>query len=293
MLRGGVWSFVLLLLCPAVLPAQDGHLEQVRRETNRPAEPSHPSTREMEHSGSDDDDGTLAELTGILILGAVTMPFAIPHAALGDDFGVKGLFPRYPYSAGPDGYLWLARPVPAPEGDEPAPPPPEVPAELKPWAVRLCVEDGNDFRGLNRLNGQFVVDTSSRFGLRTGWNYLREDLGSGWHDDAVLGDANLTYRFAQNEWAQFYAGLGFRTMTDPVQTRFGFNFTYGADFFPARPVVVSTSLDLGSLGSAAVVHVRGTVGAVWKGCELFGGYDFLRIGSVNLQGPLVGLRFWF
>jgi hypothetical protein len=36
-----------------------------------------------------------------------------------------------------------------------------------------------------------------------------------------------------------------------------------------------------------------SVGAIWNGWELFAGYDFLRIGTVNLQGPMVGLRFWF
>jgi hypothetical protein len=30
-----------------------------------------------------------------------------------------------------------------------------------------------------------------------------------------------------------------------------------------------------------------------KRWETFGGYDFLRIGTVNLQGPMVGLRLWF
>jgi hypothetical protein len=30
-----------------------------------------------------------------------------------------------------------------------------------------------------------------------------------------------------------------------------------------------------------------------RGWEVFTGYDFLRIGSVNLQGPLLGLRLWF
>jgi hypothetical protein len=82
-------------------------------------------------------------------------------------------------------------------------------------------------------------------------------------------------------------------MSDPAQTRWGFNFTYGADFFPVRPLVLSTALDVGDLGWAAVVHGRGTVGLIHRGGEVFAGYDFLRIGSVNLQGPVLGLRFWF
>jgi hypothetical protein len=27
--------------------------------------------------------------------------------------------------------------------------------------------------------------------------------------------------------------------------------------------------------------------------EIYGGYDYLEIGSVNVQGPVIGLRWWF
>ena len=82
-------------------------------------------------------------------------------------------------------------------------------------------------------------------------------------------------------------------LSDRKQTDFGFNFSYGGDLFPRRPWVISTSIDAGNLGSAAVFHARGSVGAIWHGCEFFTGYDFLRVGSTNLQGPMAGVRFWF
>jgi hypothetical protein len=90
-----------------------------------------------------------------------------------------------------------------------------------------------------------------------------------------------------------YAGLGCRLLTDDRDTRAGVNFVYGGDWFPARPLVVSASCDLGNLDAAFVVRARATVGAAWRRWEVFGGYDFLRIGSVNLQGPMLGLRVWF
>ena len=109
----------------------------------------------------------------------------------------------------------------------------------------------------------------------------------------VIGDVNVIFRFAQNEWGMMRTGLGLRVRTDHCDSDFGFNFHYGADFFPVNPVVVSSSVDLGNLGAAGVVHLRGTVGLTRKGWEIFGGYDWLRIGDVNLQGPMLGLRLWF
>jgi hypothetical protein len=90
-----------------------------------------------------------------------------------------------------------------------------------------------------------------------------------------------------------HAGLGARLLFDRRTTQGGFNFLYGADFFPVDPVVLSTQIDLGNLPHAFVFHARGTVGWQLGRFELFGGYDFLRIGSTNFQGPLAGLRLWF
>jgi hypothetical protein len=90
-----------------------------------------------------------------------------------------------------------------------------------------------------------------------------------------------------------HTGLGVRVLADRSDPRAGFNFLYGADLFALNPLVLSTVLDLGNLDAAFVIHMRTTVGIVYRHGELLAGYDFLRIGSVNLQGPLIGLRFWF
>ena len=58
-------------------------------------------------------------------------------------------------------------------------------------------------------------------------------------------------------------------------------------------MVAGATMETGTLGSASVVHGRATIGATFHGWELYTGYDFLRVGNVNLQGPVVGLRFWF
>jgi hypothetical protein len=158
--------------------------------------------------------------------------------------------------------------------------------------VRLSAEDGNDFRGLNRVEGQFTVDTRSRFGVQTRWDHFEETDG-GHYDETLLGDTELTYRFVQRDWVEMTTGIGFRMMTDKHVTRGGFNFYYGSDLYLMKPLVVSSSVDLGNLDAGFVVHTRCTLGAVWRHWEFLGGYDFLRVGSVNLQGPMLGVRLWY
>jgi hypothetical protein len=108
------------------------------------------------------------------------------------------------------------------------------PEYFKCWAVRLSLEDGNDCNGLNRVGGRLDIDTAWRFGLQTNWNWFHEDLGGGRSDETVLGDINLTYRFAQAHWLDMYAGLGGRILSDRHATRGGFNFLYGANLFLRR-----------------------------------------------------------
>src|SRR5262249_14468895 len=121
----------------------------------------------------------------------------------------------------------------------------------------------------------------------------RENLGGGRSDATTIGDMNLTYRFAQHEKIQFYAGIGARVLTDPCTTNWGANVLYGFDLFPRKPWIVSALVDGGNLGSAGVIHTRVTAGVAIRHFELIGGYDFMRIGSVNIQGPTAGLRLWF
>jgi hypothetical protein len=279
----------LFLLCsPPLLRAQEGKLDRVREEVNREEPPA--DRKEREDNCEDDACGELlAILFGPCILYTLASPFIVPHVLLNDDLHVYGYFPGFPYAGGRPGYLHVGEPV-------------EPPAEpgtwlsggrLKPWALRLAVEESNDFDGLNRVTGHFLLDTASRFGVQSSWTQLHECTCRGPSDELVLGDVNLVFRFAQHERATFRTGLGFRTLLDGSDSRWGFNFTYGADFYPKKPFILSGQIDAGTLGSAGVFHGRATAGFNWRHVEVYGGYDYLRIGSVDLQGPVMGLRLWF
>ncbi len=62
-------------------------------------------------------------------------------------------------------------------------------------------------------------------------------------------------------------------MNHPTQTDLGFNFTYGADFFPAKPWVFSAVLDAGTHRQAGLFRFRSTAGVVYRSVELYSGYE--------------------
>jgi hypothetical protein len=136
------------------------------------------------------------------------------------------------------------------------------------------------------------LDTTSRWGIDTEWDYRRERLTSG-VDQLWTGDVNVVYRFAQSERAQFYTGLGANWLSDQIGTEAGFNFTYGFDLFPIHPWVLSGSIDWGQLGKATLFHGRGTVGVMLDRFELFTGYDYYNLEGVRLDGLIAGLQVYF
>lgn len=278
---------ILLLFCwPTLLHAQEGRLERVREDVRSDSSGDNKKDQKGNGSGSDSIDlgDDFGEVFGPMILYGLAAPFVGPAELLGDDYGSLGYFHLYPYRDHHDGLIWFGNK----DHDEK-----EKTPLVKVWLGRLTIEESNDFNGMNRVNGQLLIDTSCRLGFQGDWNWLSERVAVGKHDALFLGDGNLVFRFGQCEWAQFRSGLGFRVMTDDVRSDWGFNFTYGADFFPCKPWIISAQFDAGTLGNAAVIHGRVTGGAVYNRFEIFGGYDFLRIGSVNLQGPVLGLRLWF
>lgn len=82
-------------------------------------------------------------------------------------------------------------------------------------------------------------------------------------------------------------------LTDSVGNDAGFNFTYGGDWFPIRPFIVSSELDWGEIGHASLFHARITTGVQWHRGEIYAGYDYLDVGNAQLDAWVAGLRLWF
>jgi hypothetical protein len=88
------------------------------------------------------------------------------------------------------------------------------------------------------------------------------------------------------------AGLGLNWLADEEDDEHSFNFTYGGDWFVVNPLVISASMDLGTLGDASLFHFQATFGLQWRGVELYTGYDFLSIDSADTHLLVSGLRLW-
>lgn len=225
--------------------------------------------------GCEDSDGS-SSLDGGVIFSVLASPWLVPHSMLDDKDEVL-LLADYPYAQNWDGYFVDQDPKPD---------------WAKPWSGRFLAESGTDFDGLQKQGGRLRLDTTSRFGLDTEWNFRRETLSTG-HDSLWNGDVNLVYRFAQSRRAAFYTGLGVNWLADRGGGDAGFNFTYGADFYPADPWVISGSIDWGTLGHASTFHGRATVGLMLNRLEVFTGYDYLKIGDTSLPSFVAGVQLHF
>lgn len=257
-------------------------MQKVREEIRPPAPEECPKPKKKSDDDCSSDDDTFVLPIGDLLLGVILFPcHAIKHAS--DD---PHLFLPFPYSQGEPGLMWPKPPDDALEPEGPAP-------IVRGWLARFSVDESNDFQGLNRVNGRLLLDSACAIGLQLNWSYLDERLDNGRHDTLTIGDADVVFRLVQCPAAQWRAGFGARWATDVPDTAWGFNFTTGFDWFPIKPVVVSADVDLGTLRSAGVFHGRITGGVVWNRFEFFTGYDYLQIGCVDLQGPVLGLRAWF
>jgi len=278
---------LVLSLMGGSLLAQDAEVIQIPTGGASPPEAQVDGNQKQAFNtkGEEKDDRTVGQL---LVLGLFA-PYLIPYEAFDNNCEEGALFTRYPYRNQYPGFLW----TPQQSGDPPDAQPTPEPPGCASWSTRAALEDGYDMDRINRLGLRLTVDSEYRFGLTSNWNWYHETFWCGCTYDFLVGDTNFTYRFAQNEKVAFYAGVGCRYFLDGKGGDAGVNVLYGCDIFPVRPVVVSLLVDGGNLGSSGVVHWRATVGATVHGVEMFGGYDCMRIGCVDLEGPMVGLRYWF
>lgn len=285
---------LVLVLSGFACPARaQGLLQRARLETYGHPHSGHqapiPSPEPLKSTsgnpvpGAGQGMGALAALAGAV----ATSPFWVPYVLLEDNLSRQAYFPGHPYARSHEGYLDDSG-FRYGNGERS----PLDPTYLKPFGVQTSLEDGHNFSGVNRLTGRLAGDTAWRFGLCSQWDHFFERY-QGHSDELVLGDLNLTYRFAQADWVRMYAGLGGRGLFDRYRVRGGFNFLYGADVFLIDPVVLSTALDLGHLNQAFLLRLRTSVGVQLGHAELFAGYDWLRIGDVDIHGPMLGVRLWF
>ena len=290
-LFGLLLAVAVAILTPSGASCQ-GVLQQLRDDVRAPSSDStkekKPKECKRRRPYNDDDEATDSFFAALMapivtpifesMMVSLAAPFWGPVTLVEDNYRSPGQFATYPYEAGLGGFM-----VSDLTAHEPT----------YPWSLRLRSEYANDFDDLSRFGGNLLWESAGRFGLDTSLDYRREALDPQRIDDLWTGDVNLVFRFAQSERLMMRTGLGMNWLSDSVDSDFGFNFTYGGDWFPRKPWVISSTIDWGTLGHAALFHGRATVGVNYRRWEVYTGYDYYDVGGAHINGFVTGIRFWY
>ena len=251
-----------------------------RRTRQRPPRPlprqasTCPLIRKTRRAQEEETELLLAGVIGAGLV--VSSPFWVPQTLLDDNYSRPEYFARYPKAKTP-GYLVD----------------PRSPVLTQSLAVRLDADYVEAFDHLDLINGHILISTSSRIELDARFQHLGETMPGGPDDELWIGDCNVMFRYAQASFAQFRAGVGINWMNDPGQTDLGFNFAYGIDVFPVKPLILSAVMDAGTLGHAGLFRFRTTAGVAYKRIEYYTGYEYTDIGRTHWNGLIGGVRLWF
>jgi hypothetical protein len=161
------------------------------------------------------------------------------------------------------------------------------------WTGRFRGEYGDNFDDTNHIRGNLIVNSGLPVGFDTEVVYRHDEKMRRGTNYLLTGDFNLIYRFGKVRNAEIRAGIGVNWLTGGDSTELGFNSTYGVDIYLARPWIISTSFDWGTLGSQELLHARITGGLDLGRFEIFAGYDFYEIGDQERKGWVAGLGMWF
>ncbi len=251
-----------------------------------------PTAWAYESSYSEDDDDTeftewdetvlmaFAGLAaGIGAIAGATAPWWAPPKVIDDDAKIGGRFPRHPYENGHGGFLILDNDLSQPE------------TRTGGFFFRGSADTGSDFKGIERTGFNLHLENRSRFGIDAGWSKFNVKPGSNATADFDVGDANFIYRFAQSEHAQWWTGAGVNwSEVSGAVRRYDLNLTYGADICIGDPWMFSFQLDV---GADSYLHGQATLGAQWKGVEIFAGFDYTDVEKNDVSSMIAGLRLWF
>ncbi|MEX2185401.1 MAG: hypothetical protein WD875_01350 [Pirellulales bacterium] len=146
---------------------------------------------------------------------------------------------------------------------------------------------------LDRFAGSALVEWRTGLGFDASSHVYREDLATGGRDQLGVGDVNLLWRMVETERTVWRLGVGMNWLADSIDDTGGVNLTLRTDFFPVKPLILSGEIDYGTLGHASTFHGRASAGFNIDQTEFFVGYDYRSIGSVELEGPMLDVQFWY
>jgi|GEM_PF-3502197 len=273
-----VFGFLILAFPFSCLYAEDGKLEEIRKETKTSSDRSRSESKSSSSNSSDDDDDSdfssiFGELFGGIILYTIISPYYLPYKVFDDGYDSPLYFHPYPYCANEKGYMTDI-------------------SDLKVTAFDLSGEYKIYKDDVYGIGLHFKARTSFRFEVHADYTFLEEKLSNGTTDSLNLGNVNVLYRFAQNNYLLMHSGVGLNILHDK-EDKYGFNYNYSLEIYPIKPMYFSIGLDWGRLGSSNVVRFRAMMGVCYQAFELDVGFESYKIGDVNLEGVVFGFKVYF
>ena len=272
----------------------DGSLQGLTAATGRtgratvPSPPAASNSRNPQHlhlaehghyyEGDDStDELELFFLSNMVAAWVLSLPVTVPRTIFGDD-QTPGGFIKYPFARAHTGSMMM-NPM---QGDA-----------VESSHLRIRVDYADNFIAQQKISTHFIFELRNRLGVDASFDYLRENVGVGQHEQLWVGDVNMVWRFAQAENAQMRIGLGMNWQRTFVGTENGINFTYGGDFYLSEPQVISADLDWGRLGSAGLFRIRTTYGRQIARAKIYVGHEYLSIGDFKKNFLITGMSFDF
>lgn len=269
--------------------AEDNKLQRAKDEVHRPALPpaasaAPPSTSgttstvsDNRYSDDDDDDDALFSAVFYLVVIPVVSCF---HWYDDQGMAVMGV-ESHPYHGDWTGYF-------APAGNG---------RRGRIFGGEAAAEYGLVDADIQRfgLSGRVFC---SALALRTSWNRYFEPRVGGGHDTLTMGTIDLELGVPAGRHVRVGLGLGSTIFHDSIGTEAGLCAVVSADVFPLEPVVLNALFTYGTVGDSNapktdIMTVRASVGVMWDRYEVYAGWQGTWIESVQLDGPLAGLRVWF
>jgi hypothetical protein len=276
--------FLLLLLFAKPIYAEDGKLDNIRKETKKPEKSkSESSSNSNSRSNSDESNSASDELASAIlgpfieVLGYIVIsPYTVPYHYWDEGFSEPLYFQTYPYYMSGSGFL-------SDEADY-----------TQSFEIDSSVE-GKIYRdSVYGVGVNLNLRTSFRLEMQGDYNFLEEKRSNGSTDSLCLGNANILFRFCQNRYLMMRSGLGMNFLhNDGGDNRYGFNFTYSLEAYPVKPLFLSARIDLGNLGDASYVRFRTSIGYVYKSFEVDAGIEIYNISGISLQGLTLGVKVYF
>ena len=268
----------------------DGSLQGLTAATGRASPPPPAKSISLNHQNQhlhhdhyfDDGDDSTGELelfflSNMVAAWILSLPVTVPQAILGDD-QTPGGFIKYPFARAHTGSMMM-NPM---QGDA-----------VESSHLRIRVDYADNFIAQQKISTHFIFELRNRLGVDASFDYLRESVAVGQHEQLWVGDVNMVWRFAQAENAQMRIGLGMNWQRTFVGTENGINFTYGGDFYLSEPQVISADLDWGRLGSAGLFRIRTTYGRQIARAKVYVGHEYLSIGDFKKNYLITGMSFDF